>query len=61
MFNGPFEMTVQNAGVKELKNKLEEFFANWVFNWDFDKMDVTKMIDGWFNFQGHTNRLTFYS
>ncbi|CAG8500626.1 11627_t:CDS:2 [Diversispora eburnea] len=46
MFNGPFDMTVHTSGIKTLKNKLEEFFANWVFNWDFDKMDITKTIDG---------------
>ncbi|RHZ67255.1 hypothetical protein Glove_302g22 [Diversispora epigaea] len=46
MFNGPFDLTVHTVGIKALKNKLEEFFANWVFNWDFDKMDIAKTIDG---------------
>ncbi|CAG8682148.1 8076_t:CDS:2, partial [Acaulospora morrowiae] len=48
IFNGTFEMTVQTAGVKELKNKLEECFANWVLEWDFDKADIAKTIDGIF-------------
>ncbi|CAG8553954.1 6820_t:CDS:10 [Funneliformis mosseae] len=46
IFNGPFEYTVRTAGIKVLKNKLEEFFANWVFEWDFEKTELTKTVDG---------------
>ena len=46
IFNGPFEYTVRAAGIKALKNKLEEFFANWVFEWDFEKTELTKTVDG---------------
>ncbi|RIA84655.1 hypothetical protein C1645_783684 [Glomus cerebriforme] len=51
IFNGPFEYTVREyteraAGIKALKNKLEEFFANWVFEWDFEKTELTKTVDG---------------
>ncbi|GES75847.1 vacuolar fusion protein CCZ1 homolog [Rhizophagus clarus] len=46
IFNGPFEYTVRTAGIKTLKNKLEEFFANWVFEWDFEKTELTKTVDG---------------
>ncbi|CAI2193224.1 9100_t:CDS:2, partial [Funneliformis geosporum] len=46
IFNGPFEYTVRTTGIKVLKNKLEEFFANWVFEWDFEKTELTKTVDG---------------
>ncbi|PKY41435.1 hypothetical protein RhiirA4_539586 [Rhizophagus irregularis] len=46
IFNGPFEYTVRTDGIKALKNKLEEFFANWVFEWDFEKTELTKTVDG---------------
>jgi hypothetical protein len=42
---------VRTAGVKALKNKLEEFFANWVFEWDFEKTELTKTVDGIYNKQ----------
>ncbi|CAJ0750649.1 23582_t:CDS:2 [Entrophospora sp. SA101] len=32
--------------VKSLKVKLEEFFGNWVFEWDFEKTELTKIVDG---------------
>ncbi|CAJ0768114.1 2778_t:CDS:10 [Entrophospora sp. SA101] len=34
------------SGVKSLKVKLEEFFGNWVFEWDFEKTELTKIVDG---------------
>jgi hypothetical protein len=37
---------VRTTGIKALKNKLEEFFANWVFEWDFEKTELTKTVDG---------------
>lgn len=37
---------MRTAGIKALKNKLEEFFANWVFEWDFEKTELTKTVDG---------------
>ncbi|KAG9299505.1 hypothetical protein G9A89_020676 [Geosiphon pyriformis] len=46
LFNGPFDLTVRTSGVKTLKNKLEEFFGNWVFEWNFEKAELTKTIDG---------------
>ncbi|CAG8693924.1 1085_t:CDS:2, partial [Scutellospora calospora] len=45
VFNDTFDSTVRNLGVKALKNKLEEFFSTWVFEWDFDKTELTKTID----------------
>ncbi|CAG8493883.1 6887_t:CDS:10 [Ambispora leptoticha] len=46
IFNGPFEHTVRTEGVKALKIKLEEFFSKWVFEWDFEKEELAKIIDG---------------
>ncbi|CAJ0627154.1 14550_t:CDS:2, partial [Entrophospora sp. SA101] len=37
------------ARVKSLKVKLEEFFGNWVFEWDFEKTELTKIVDGNYN------------
>nr|CAG8578170.1 4915_t:CDS:10 [Entrophospora candida] len=37
------------SGVKSLKVKLEEFFGNWVFEWDFEKTELTKIVDGNYN------------
>ncbi|CAG8511653.1 11493_t:CDS:10 [Dentiscutata heterogama] len=45
VFNGTFESTVKTLGVKALRIKLEEFFSNWVLEWDFDKTELTKTID----------------
>ncbi|KAF0360612.1 vacuolar fusion protein ccz1-like [Gigaspora margarita] len=39
---------VKTLGVKALKIKLEEFFSNWVLEWEFDKTELTKTIDGIF-------------
>ncbi|CAG8434854.1 12885_t:CDS:2 [Ambispora gerdemannii] len=46
IFNGPFSYTERTEGVKALKIKLEEFFSNWVFEWDFEKPELNKIIDG---------------
>ncbi|CAG8785263.1 15439_t:CDS:10 [Gigaspora margarita] len=46
VFNGTFDSTVKTLGVKALKIKLEEFFSNWVLEWEFDKTELTKTIDG---------------
>ncbi|CAG8724913.1 4820_t:CDS:10, partial [Gigaspora rosea] len=48
VFNGTFDSTVKTLGVKALKIKLEEFFSNWVLEWEFDKTELTKTIDGIF-------------
>ncbi|CAG8636389.1 698_t:CDS:2, partial [Paraglomus occultum] len=46
LFNGTFSSIMKNSGVSGLKSKLSDFYGTWVFEWDWEKTELTKIIDG---------------
>ncbi|KAL1922300.1 uncharacterized protein VTP21DRAFT_9839 [Calcarisporiella thermophila] len=48
LFNGSFESTIRKQSIKHLQHRLEDFFGEWIWKWDFDSLDTHTALDGIF-------------